>query len=179
MGMLAAKLLEFDLPQSDKRLFAFAETDGCLLSGIGAATGCWVERRTLRVQDFGKVAVTFVDTQTGQAVRITPAPRARQMAKEYAPEATDRWHAMLQGYQQMPDELLLNSQPVELQVDLGAILSHEGHRVTCDSCGEDIINEREVMRGDRTLCLDCAGHSYYHHAMSPVSGFALPLELTR
>jgi len=75
MGMLAGELLGLALPQTDKRLYVVAETDGCAVDGISAATNCWVGRRTLRVEDFGKVAATFVDTQTDRAVRI-PLPRA-------------------------------------------------------------------------------------------------------
>ncbi len=40
MGMFAAELFRLDLPQKDKRLFTFIETDGCLVDGIAAATGC-------------------------------------------------------------------------------------------------------------------------------------------
>ncbi len=72
MGMLAAQLLHLDLPQTDKRLLTIVETDGCFIDGIAVATGCWVGRRTLRIEDYGKVAATFVDTQTEQAIRLTP-----------------------------------------------------------------------------------------------------------
>jgi formylmethanofuran dehydrogenase subunit E len=54
--MLAGELLDLDLPQTDKRLFAFAESDGCGTGGVSVATGCWDDRRTLRVMDFGKLA---------------------------------------------------------------------------------------------------------------------------
>ena len=41
MGIYAGELFGLDLPQTDKRLFAFVETDGCLTDGIAVATGCW------------------------------------------------------------------------------------------------------------------------------------------
>ena len=56
LGMLAGEFLDLDLPQTDKRLFAFAESDGCGTGGVSVATGCWDDRRTLRVMDFGKLA---------------------------------------------------------------------------------------------------------------------------
>src|SRR5512142_1649492 len=74
MGMLAGEILGLDLPQKDKRLLAIAETDGCAVDGISVSTGCWVGRRTLRIEDYGKVAATCVDTATGRAVRIWPQP---------------------------------------------------------------------------------------------------------
>ena len=48
------------------------ESDGCFADGLEAATGCTVGHRTLRVEDYGKIAATFVDVSTGQAIRIAP-----------------------------------------------------------------------------------------------------------
>jgi formylmethanofuran dehydrogenase subunit E len=33
--------------------------------------------------------------------------------------------------------------------------------VDCDRCGEEITNEREVLRDGETLCRACAGERYY------------------
>lgn len=72
IGLLAGHLLEMPLPQPEKRLLAIAETDGCFVDGISAATGCYVGRRTLRIEDYGKTSVTFINTLTEQAFRIVP-----------------------------------------------------------------------------------------------------------
>src|SRR5512144_811516 len=77
MGLLAAELLGSELPRSDKRLLAIAETDGCTVDGLIAATGCRVGSRTLRILDFGKVAATFTDIYTETSLRITPSLQAR------------------------------------------------------------------------------------------------------
>jgi formylmethanofuran dehydrogenase subunit E len=162
--MLAAEMLDLELPQTDKRLFAFVETDGCFADGLSAATGCWLGRRTLRLIDYGKVAATLVDPQTGRALRIAPSHLARSYAAQYAPEAESRWHAQLIGYQRMPVELLLSAQPVELTVDLAAIISRPGARVICARCSEEVMNEREVVIDEQTLCRSCAGLDRYYLA---------------
>ncbi len=161
MGIYAAELFGMDLPQKDKRLFALVETDGCLVDGIAAATGCWVGSRTMRVMDYGKSAATFVDTETEWAMRIIPHPQARTLAARYAPEAPDRWHAQLLGYQVMPANLLLLALGVRLTVSLKAIIGQHGHRVICEECREDIINERELMVDGHVLCRTCADGAYY------------------
>ena len=161
MGMYAAELFQLDLPQSDKRLFAFVETDGCLIDGIVAATGCAVGHRTMRVMDYGKSAATFVDTVTERAIRITPRRESRTLAQVYAPDAPDRWHAQLEAYQVMPNAELLSAQEVILNVSLAAIISRHGMRVVCEQCGEDVINEREVRRAGHVLCRACAESAYY------------------
>ncbi len=161
MGIYAGELLGLNLPQTDKRLFTFVETDGCLVDGITAATGCTCGHRTMRIMDYGKTAATFVDTATERALRVLPARESRQRAYRYAPDAPDRWHAQLAGYQIMPAAELLQVQPVTLTVSLKALLSHHGDRVVCAVCGEDIINERFVDRGGQKLCRACAGAAYY------------------
>lgn len=160
MGMYAAKILELDLPQRDKRLFTFIETDGCFVDGVSAATGCTVGHRTMRIIDFGKAAATFVDTKSNNAVRITPLIQARFQAWQYAPDAQSHWHAQLEAYQMMLDEELMMAQSVTLVVSLDKILSKPGIRVNCDLCGEEIMNERDVQVDGRTLCKSCAGMSY-------------------
>jgi formylmethanofuran dehydrogenase subunit E len=115
----------------------------------------------MRMMDFGKVAATFVDTGAGDAVRIYPHPESRSRAKAAAPEARDRWHAQLLGYQRLADDQLLIADPVVLTVDLEALISHAGARAVCVACGEEIINRREILRGDDCLCRACAGEAYY------------------
>jgi formylmethanofuran dehydrogenase subunit E len=161
MGMLAGKVLELDLPRVDKRLFAFVECDGCGNGGISVATGCWVDRRTLRVMDYGKLAATFVDTQNGRAIRIWPKTESRVRAKEYGLDEADTWQRQLQAYQVLPDEEFLAVQPVELTVSLEKIISLPGLRVNCEICGEEITNEREVIQSGKALCRGCAGERYY------------------
>ena len=161
IGLLAGHLLEISLPQPEKRLLAIAETDGCFVDGVSAATGCYVGRRTLRIEDYGKTAVTFIDTLTEQTIRIVPQSHARELAWQYAPSARNKWEAQLIGYQRIPDELLLHWQPVELMVPVNQIVGQAGKRVACDICGEEIINQREVIREGTTLCKSCAGETYF------------------
>ena len=175
MGLYAAELLGLDLPQTDKRVYTFVESDGCLTDGIAVATGCWWGSRTMYLMDYGKTAATFVDTQTERAIRISPTIASRHLAYDHAPEGLDRWHAQLTGYQIMPTEELLQAQSVALAISLKALISHHGGRVVCDQCGEDIINEREVCRGGRVLCQTCAGNGYYQAlAAEPIRSILCP-----
>ena len=168
MGLAAGRWLGLDVPQTNKRILTLVETDGCLIDGLAVATGCAVGRRSMYVYDFGKVAATFVDTQTGRAVRIVPSADSRPLAKIYAPNAQSRWYAYLLAYQRIPDEYLFTVQKVVLDVSLAEILSKDGYRVNCQICGEEIINEREVYREGMLLCRPCAGERYYRLVDEPV-----------
>lgn len=162
MGLYAGEWLGLALPQTDKRLFTFVETDGCFADGISVATGCRLGRRTLRLWDQGKVAATFVDTVTGGAVRIAPHPAARTRAVAALPEAPSHWHAQLTAYATLPAADLLCAHGVTLTVDLAALISRPGLRVGCASCGEEVLNAREVVREGLVLCRRCAGLDGYY-----------------
>jgi len=167
MGILAGQLLALELPQTNKRLLSIVETDGCFADGVSVATNCWVGRRTLRIVDFGKTAVTFVDTHTETAVRLYPLPSIRELAPTFASEARNRWEGYLLGYQRMPDDSMFGIQSVALTQSIKEIVSRAGVRMICDVCGEEIINEREVWRETAVLCRSCAGESYYAVANTP------------
>jgi formylmethanofuran dehydrogenase subunit E len=177
MGQYAGELLGLDLPQPGKRLLTIVETDGCAADGIAIATNCWLGRRTLRVEDYGKVAATFVDTQTGTSLRIVPRPTVRSAALTYAPQARSKWEAQLVGYQLMAPEALFDFQPVELTTPFQELISRPGRKAICSQCGEEIMNEREVIREGELLCRACAGPAYYHVSADGWSPCTLPAEI--
>ncbi len=160
-AIAAAEILELEVPRTDKRLLVIVETDGCFVDGVEAATGVSVGGRTLRVEDYGKIAATFVDVKTERALRVAPKLDVRERARHYAPEQTRRYFAMLHGYQRMPDAELLSFAWVNMAQSVKEIVSRAGARAKCEKCGEEIINEREVIEDDRALCLTCAGRGYY------------------
>jgi formylmethanofuran dehydrogenase subunit E len=161
MGLYAGEVLGLEVPQEEKKLFTFIETDGCFLDGVSVSTGCSAGKRTMQVIDYGKMAATFVDILTGQVIRISPHPNARILCRDYAPLAMDRWHAYLEGYKAMAIDKLFTLEPVQLTVSLKALLSRKNARAACEKCGEEIFNEREVQVDGAVLCRSCAGQSYY------------------
>lgn len=161
LGLAGMNALGFAEPPAKKRLLLISETDGCFVDGLSAATNCTVGHRTLRVEDYGKTAAVFVDTVTEQAVRVAPALDVRQKAYVYASNEPRHYFAQMQAYQVMPDDEMFTVRAVTLSTSLASILSRPGLRVKCDICGEEIMNEREIRQGEKTLCLACAQGGYY------------------
>jgi formylmethanofuran dehydrogenase subunit E len=170
MALAGGAALGLDLPRQDKALLVIAETDGCFVSGLEVAAGVAVGHRTLRVVDYGKIAATFVHTRMGKAVRIAPRLDVRLRALEYAPEEDKRhYFAQLVGYQRMPDAVLFSITPVVLTPPVESLISRAGVRVNCCVCGEEIINEREIVREGKVYCRGCVGEGYYQSlAVSPL-----------
>ncbi len=166
MGLAGPAALGLEPPCKDKRLLVIVETDGCFADGVSAATGCTVGHRTLRVEDYGIAAATFIDAQTGRTIRVAPIVDIRERAYAYAPNEPRHYFAQMQAYQIMPDAEMFTFKDVQLITSVEAIVSRPGIRVNCDICGEEIMNEREVHREGLTLCRVCAGNAYYREPVS-------------
>jgi formylmethanofuran dehydrogenase subunit E len=161
MGLAGLAVLGLKAPVTTKTALVIIETSGCFADGIRAATGATVGHRSLKVEELGKIAATFTNLTTGSSLRISPKLDIRTHALTYAPEEKRRYFAQLLGYQVMPDEELFNFQRVELQTPAKKLISHQNARAICSTCGEEIINEREVVVDCQVLCQTCAHGGYY------------------
>lgn len=161
LGLAGVAALKIEPRQKRKRLFTIIETDGCFADGVEVATGCTVGHRTMRVEDLGKIAATFIDIKTSHAVRVAPHLDVRQKALKYAPHQKKRYFAQLDGYQVMPIDELVFIEEVQLITPIDKVISRAGVRVNCDICGEEIINEREICNDNQSLCKACCGSAYY------------------
>ena len=166
MGLAGMKALGFDTPPDKKQLLILTETDGCFADGLSAATNCTVGHRTLRVEDYGKVAAVFVDVKTGNSVRVAPVLDIRQKAYDYVSDEPRHYFAQMQAYQIMPDEEMFTVTEVQLSTPIEVIVSRPGVRVNCDGCGEEIMNEREVHKDGQVLCKACTSTAYYELPVS-------------
>ena len=168
IGLTGMDALGLGANQGSKRLLVILETDGCFADGVIAATNCTVGHRTLRVEDYGKVAATFVDTKTGRTVRVVPMLDIRNRAYTCCPDESRHYFAQMQAYQTMPAEQLVTVTEVQLVTPIEQIVSRPGVRVECVFCGEEIMNEREVIVDGQPLCRACAGRTYYQLMESDV-----------
>jgi formylmethanofuran dehydrogenase subunit E len=172
MALAGALALGLEIPRQDRGLLVIAETDGCFLDGLEVTAGVSPGHRTLRVEDYGKVAATFVDVQTGAATRLAPRPDVRVRARDYVPDETRHYFAQLTGYQIMPDLELFSMTPVVLSTPVADLISRAGVRTSCVACGEEIINEREIIVDGEAYCRSCWGQTYYQVAAPAMQVFA-------
>jgi formylmethanofuran dehydrogenase subunit E len=163
MAMLGLRELNLDDPQGKdrKRIVTFVEIDRCATDAIGVVTGCRLGKRALKFRDWGKMAATFVDVQSGRAVRVAATESSKALAKSLHPELENANQQQMLAYREMADTDLFNVQPVKVQLPPEEFPGYKGERVTCSACGEGINFRREVRRDAKVLCRGCAGESYY------------------
>lgn len=167
MAMAGCRELGFESPRTaGKRLVVLVEIDRCATDAIQALTGVSLGKRTLKHVDYGKMAATFVDTATGEAIRVVARDDARVRATEWAPDETDARRAQIAAYRVMPESVLLRLEPVTVHPGW---LDRKRVRISCEACGEGVNYERGVTVGGRTLCRPCSGDAYYTPGDDPLA----------
>jgi formylmethanofuran dehydrogenase subunit E len=161
MAMLGCSLVGIAEPKVGKRLIVFVEIDRCAADAINTVTGCRLGKRTLKYRDFGKLAATFLNTETDDAVRVVALESSRQLAKEGFGHLPTKKAQQLEAYKTLADEDLFCWQRVRVPLADSDRPGHPLTRVACDLCGEGINDHREVLREGRALCRACAGEKYY------------------
>jgi formylmethanofuran dehydrogenase subunit E len=163
MAMLGLEKLGIDDPlgKDRKRLVTFVEIDRCATDAISAVTGCRLGRRALKFRDWGKMAATFVDLQSGKAIRIVAKESSKQLAREMHPELPTKNQQQMAAYREMKNHDLFTTQWVKVDVPPEEFPGYRAERIVCAECGEGISFRREVVRNGRVLCQGCAGQRYY------------------
>jgi formylmethanofuran dehydrogenase subunit E len=169
MAMLGCRLIGLDepsqLPQI-KKIIVYVEIDRCATDAIAYVTGAKLGRRSLKFVDNGIMAATFVNLESGKAVRIVSTEAARDQAAQYAPEVSDKHGQQLEAYKVMPEEVLFEVQPVMVEVPAHDMPGPSRFKVQCQQCGQVVRDKKEVLRGGRVLCRPCAYGTYFR----PVEG---------
>jgi len=165
MAMLGLQKLGINDPQNNKeerrRLVTFVEIDRCATDAVAVVTGCRLGKRALKFRDFGKMAATFVDVQTGRAIRIAAKESSKALARQMHPELESKNQQQMLAYREMADDDLFTTQWVKVELPPEEFPGYKGERIVCDLCGEGINFRREVRRDGKALCRSCAGERYY------------------
>jgi len=161
LAMLGLRELGITDPIAErKRLVTYVEIDRCVTDAIALVANCRLGKRALKFRDWGKVAATFVDLQTGRAIRIAARESSKEMARDMFPGmAKDA--GQQKAYAELADEVLFDTKWVKVEVRPEDLPGYKGPRVACAACGEGINFAREVLQDGRTLCRACAGETYY------------------
>ena len=141
--------------EHNRDLLVFMEIDRCGTDAVQAITGCTLGHRTLKFRDFGKFAATFVDLATMRAVRVAVSEKSRAEHDLLDPKD------VLTVLASAPDEEILKIEKVRVDLSDDDIPGRPRKKSVCSSCGEHMMDGREIRGDGKTLCKNCAGQSYY------------------
>lgn len=162
--MLGCRLIGLDDPASPnqiKKLLVFVEIDRCAADAIAHVTGAKLGRRSLKFVDYGIMAASFVNLETGESYRIVSTEESRDLAPAYAPEIPGKAAQQLAAYKRMPDSVLFRVEKVRIELKDSDLPGPTRSKVACTRCGQFVRDHREVMVGGLPLCPPCAGRAYF------------------
>jgi len=144
-----------------KDFMVYVESDRCASDAILAITGCHPGKRTLKVFNYGKMAATFVNLKTGKAVRVSSKNRegdvvtTREMI-EKNPRGDD--------YLMVSDEELFDVKEVVVDIPEGELPGKPARIITCGSCGERVMDMRDVNIDGKYYCIPCTSKEQRYYS---------------
>jgi formylmethanofuran dehydrogenase subunit E len=164
MALLGCRLAGIDDPRGAdrKRLLVWVEIDRCLADAVGAVTGTRLGRRSLKFFDYGKVAATFLNLETGRAFRLVALESSRGLAEMRYPHLATKKERQMRAYTEAADEELFSSREVSVRLLEQDLPGRPKSRAVCTLCGETVNDGREVTQADgRVACKPCSHGGYY------------------
>lgn len=163
MAMLALSKLGINDPKGrdKKKLYVIVEIDRCATDAIQSVTGCSLGKRTMRHEDLGIMAATFINLLSLQTIRVIAKEESRELSKKYFPEILDKYRQQLLAYKIMPDDELFSVQGVHVSIPEEDLPGKPLSRVVCQKCGDWVQDRREIIQDERILCRGCAKGKYY------------------
>ncbi len=144
-----------------KKLYVIVEIDRCATDAIQSVTGCSLGKRSMRWMDLGIMAATFINLESGKAVRITALEESRELSKKYYPQVDNKYDQQLQAYKVMPETELFKVEKVDVVIPEEDMPGRPIKRVQCESCGDWVQDCRDLEKNGQTLCRGCAKGKYY------------------
>src|SRR5918994_7689342 len=102
MALLGCRLIGVDDPRGvdRKKLIVWVEIDRCVTDAVSAVTGVRLGKRSLKYLDYGKVAATFYNTETTEAVRVVALEESRALADARYPEIESRKERQFRAFRE-------------------------------------------------------------------------------
>ena len=164
MALLGCDLIGIGDPRGAdrKKLIVWVEIDRCMADAVSGVTGVRLGKRSLKYLDYGKVAATFLNTETKEAVRIVALEESRLLADARYPEIEKKSERQFHAYREATDAELFKVERVRVDYDELDAPGRPRSRVICERCGEGVNDGREVLQVDGgVLCRPCASGGYY------------------
>lgn len=140
--------------EKDKQLIVFTEIDRCISDAILSVTRTSLGKKSLKPMGYGKSAATFVNIETGEAIRVID----KKVNKDYPEETVEE---RIERIAKTPGEELFTIQKVSVKIDPNDLPGKPLEVAKCVECGEEVLDGKHHLRGGHAYCTSCFDKSYY------------------
>ena len=152
----------------DEEFLAIVENDSCSVDAIQIVTGCTFGKGNLIFKDHGKQVFTFVNRNTGDALRVSLNKGVDEIDPEFTKirgkafsgsaseedktEFENQKNKLSQRILDMPNDELFKIEHVEIQIPEAARMFPS---VKCAKCGEMVAEHRARVENGNFVCIPC------------------------
>lgn len=161
-------LKEFGDRAADEELVAIVENSSCAVDAVQVMTGCTFGKGNLIFHDYGKQVYTFIKRPSGRSIRIAVNIRKQPESAE----EKKAWDKYMKGVRTKNVQKVVHDRRAAkltyileagereiLSVTRGkVVMPSEAHiytSLTCDCCGEQMMEPRARIKNAKTVCLPC------------------------
>src|ERR1043166_3906157 len=118
MALLGCQLIGVDDPRGAdrKKLIVWVEIDRCMADAGSAVTGVRLGKSSLKYVGYGKVAATFLNTETNKAVRVVALESSRALADERFGSIANKRERQFHVYSEATDRELFKIEDVLVEL---------------------------------------------------------------
>jgi formylmethanofuran dehydrogenase subunit E len=157
---LAERGMELIGTTDRKKMIVFVENDRCIADAIQIVTGTRLGRRSMKLRDYGKMAATFYNCDTGEAYRVWVGGNIDAIAMGQSVDKKNK-EEYKRVVLEAPTEQLLKDMKVEVDIREDEMPGKPRRTVICDRCGEKIMDSKDVGTKEGILCESCFKGAYY------------------
>ncbi len=146
--------------EKDKRLIVYTEIDRCICDAIISVTKTSLGKKSLKPMGYGKFAATFVNIETGEAVRVLDIDANKKDEKDDG-EMEETVEDLIERIAETNPEDLYEVQKVSVKIDPNDLPGKPLEIAKCVNCGEVVMDGKHHLKGGEAYCTSCAVGSYY------------------
>lgn len=157
---LAEKGMEAIGTTNPKKMIVYVENDRCIADAIQILTGTRLGRRSMKLVNYGKMAATFINTETGDSYRIWVSGKINEMIGKIGSnrQEKEKQYKMLL---ETPSEDVVSVQKVIVNIPEIEMPGKPQRTVRCIKCYEKVMDGKDILGDEGPLCLACASEPYY------------------
>jgi len=146
--------------EKDKRLIVYTEIDRCICDAIMSVTKTSLGKKSLKPMGYGKFAATFVNIDTGEAVRVLDIDANKKDEKNDV-EMEESVEDLIERIAETNSDDLFEVQKVSVKIDPNDLPGKPLEIAKCVNCGEVIMDGKHHLKGGEPYCTSCSVGSYY------------------
>ncbi len=157
---LAEKGMDIIGTTNPRSMIVYVENDRCIADAIQILTGTRLGRRSMKLVDYGKMAATFINTNTGDAYRVWVSGKINEIIGKPPNDRLEK-EQQYENLLASASEDVVSVQKVTVDIPPEALPGKPKRTVRCAKCGEKVMDSKDVPGDKGPLCLACAKGPYY------------------